>query len=333
MNVFITVDTEVWPQRQGWPRTPLPEDYDASRELDAYFHGRHGDKLWGLPYQLQVLATHGHKGTYFVDPLFSYALGAEPLRDVVAMIRDHGQEVGLHLHPEWLTDPRCAGLPAFKGPHLHAYTMAEQLALVEAGLARLADAGASDVTAFRAGNWSAGRSTVEALAAAGIRFDSSLNARFATSFPDLDDASTRHHAQPFRFGGVFEFPVTTFIDRGPQRRRPLHVCAVSFAEMRMVLDHARDHQWHSVVIVLHSFEFVRVSRLASGKAPAPCRLVARRFERLCAYLAANAADFATTHFADLDESRIPDATESAGPIASGALTAMRHLQQLATRVY
>ena len=38
---------------------------------------------------------HGLKATYFIDPLFSYALGMEPLRDVVAMIAERGQESGL----------------------------------------------------------------------------------------------------------------------------------------------------------------------------------------------------------------------------------------------
>jgi hypothetical protein len=334
VNVFITVDTEIWPAAPLWPHTPLGHDYDASREIDAYFHGRHGGECWGIPFQLDALAAHGLKATYFVDPLFSYALGLGPLRDVVAMIAGREQEVALHLHPEWLTDPRCAGLPAFRGPLLHAYSGDEQRALVRAGLHRLADAGAtSPVVAFRAGNWSAGRNTLEALAAAGIRYDSSLNARFDASFPDFDAATSRSHQHPFRVGEVWEFPVTSFVDQTPVGRRPMHVCAVSLAEMQMVLEHARDSGWHAVVIVLHSFEFVRVGRLPAGKDPAPYRLVARRFEGLCEYLANHSDDFATRHFADIDESAIPDAAPQAVPIASGVLTAMRHLQQLATRVY
>ena len=101
LNVFITVDTEVWPNSPGWPHTPLPAGARCERELAAYFYG--GDKRtgFGLPYQLRVFRQWGLKATYFVDPLFSFALGTEPLRDVLQMIGNHEQEVGLHMHPEW----------------------------------------------------------------------------------------------------------------------------------------------------------------------------------------------------------------------------------------
>ncbi len=333
VKVFLTVDTEVWPDAPGWPHTPLAPDHDGSRALDLYFRGGSGANARGLPYQLRVLAAHGLKATYFVDPLFSYALAMEPLRDVVAMIAGSGQEIGLHLHPEWLTDPRCVGLPAFAGPLLHAYEPAAQQALVRAGLKRLEDAGAEGVVAFRAGSWGASRATIAALAGSGIRFDSSLNARFAASFPDLDVDSRRDRTQPFRMGDVWEFPVTNFVDRPPSGWRPLHVCATSLGEMRMVLEHARDHGWYAVVLVLHSFEFVRVERLAAGRDAAPQRLLADRFERLCGYLASHPQDFATCHFGEIDESRIPVTPPPPAPVSSHARTAMRYVQQLASRVY
>ena len=37
LNVFITVDTEVWPNSPGWPHTPLPAGAGCERELAAYF--------------------------------------------------------------------------------------------------------------------------------------------------------------------------------------------------------------------------------------------------------------------------------------------------------
>ena len=333
VKVFLTVDTEVWPESPGWPHTPLAPDHDSSRELDLYFQGGHGPGARGLPYQLRVLAACGLKATYFVDPLFSYALGLEALRGVAAMIAEGGQEIGLHLHPEWLTDPRCTGLPEFAGPLLHAYAPSAQQSLVRAGLQRLGEAGATRVVAFRAGSWGASRATVAALAGSGIRFDSSLNARFGASFPDLDGGARRDRTQPFRMGDVWEFPVTNFVDRPPSGWRPLHVCATSLGEMRMVLEHARDHGWYAVVFVLHSFEFVRVESLAARRDVAPQRLLADRFERLCGYLAEHAGEYETCHFADVDESRIPETPPPPAPVSSHVRTAIRHLQQLASRVY
>jgi hypothetical protein len=332
-RIFITVDTEVWPDAAGWPHVPLAASNDCARELSWYFYGGGGPEAKGLLYQLRSLASAGLKATFFVDPLFSFALGAEPLRAVVEMVQGSGQEIGLHLHPEWLTDPRCEGLPAFGGPLLHRYAEQDQSRLVEAGLERLREQGARAVKAFRAGNWGAALATLRAVERNGIRFDSSLNASFASSFPDLDNAVRLACTQPTRFEGVWEFPVTAFIDRPPHGRRPLHVCATSFDEFRAVLEHASARNWFSVVIVLHSFEFVRVGRLSGGRTAAPQRLLADRFERLCGYLADNKGQHQTCHFRDLDEAALSHATPAAMPASSRTRTAMRQIEQLASHLY
>ena len=331
VRVLITVDTEVWPDSPGWPHTPLAGDQDCARELAWYFYGGAGSDALGLPYQLRVLAAAGLKATYLVDPLFSFALGAEPLRAIVELIKEHGQEVGLHLHPEWLTDSRCVGLPPFAGPLLARYSETEQAALIRAGIARLGEAGAGRIEAFRAGNWSASQATLRALRQNAIRFDSSLNPNFEASFPDLPDRAA--YLQPARLEGVWEFPVTTFVDRPPAARRPLHVCACSLAEFRTVLEHAAANHWFAVVIVLHSFEFVRVDRLPGRKPAAPQRLLARRFERVCEYLAANRDRFQPCHFADLDPAEIPVAPGVPPPVSTHGRTAMRRLEQLASMLY
>ncbi len=333
IKVFITVDTEVWPESAGWPHTPLEPHQDCSREMSWYFYGGEGAEARGLPYQLRILAAAGLKATYFVDPLFSYALGLASLRDVVALIQRHRQEVGLHLHPEWLTDPRCPALPAFAGPLLHAYTAPDQALLIQAGCDRLREAGSRPPGVFRAGNWAASLATLRALKSNGILYDSSLNARFESSFPDIGAATREACTQPANLEGVWEFPVTTFIDRPPHKRRPLHVCAASLGEFRAVLEHAAASHWFAVVIVLHSFEFVRVDRLAAGKAATAQQLLAGRFERLCGYLAGNSDKFETCHFADLDPAALPNAMQAAPLASSRRRTAWRHIEQLASRLY
>jgi hypothetical protein len=331
VKVFITVDTEVWPDSPGWPRVSLATDNDCGRELSLYFYGGEGPSRLGVPYQLRTLADHGLKATYFIDPLFSWALGIVPLRDLVALIQERDQEIGLHLHPEWLTDPRCAMLPRFAGPLLHRYPEAAQSMLIRSGLERLRECGADRVEAFRAGSWGADLTTLRALASNGVKYDASLNACFAASFP----ASTLKRASPHpcKLEGVWEFPVTTFIDRPPRGRRPLHVCAASFGEFEMVLSHAAANDWFAVVIVLHSFEFVRVGRVSASKGGAPQKLLARRFERLCKFLAEHRDRFPTCHFADLDAAAIPDADERDVATSRSGRTALRMLEQLVSRVY
>jgi hypothetical protein len=330
VRVFLTVDTEVWPKSSGWPHTPLAGDYDCSRDLDLYLYGGTGESARGLAWQLRTIGSHGLKATYFVDPLFSFALGVSALRDVVAMIRQHKQEIGLHLHPEWLNEPGCVTLPAFSGPLLHAYMADDQCTLVRAGLDRLAGVGAGTVDVFRAGSWGADRATISAVRRNGLRFDSSLNARFAASFPDIDGSSRYTQTHPFMLDGIWEFPVTNFVDKPPSGWRPLHVCASSFGEMRMVLEFARDSGWYCVVIVLHSFEFVRTEYRDNV---VPQRLLVRRFERLCQYLADNADQYETCHFADIDESTIPLNAPLSAAVSSRLRTVVRQVQQLVSRVY
>jgi len=328
--VFLTVDTEIWPRASGWPQTPLAPDETCERERLAYFWGGETRDRRGLPYQLETLGRHGLRATYFVDPLFSRCLGARLLAEVVGVIADAGQEIGLHLHPEWLTDPRCQDLPKFAGPLLHEYGEEAQARLVRMGLQLLTDAGASDICAFRAGSWGADLATLRALASVGIRFDSSMNAYTPMSFPDLPDREA--WIQPRSLESVWEFPVTFFVDRPPRGRRPLHVTACSFAELVLALEHAYAQGWFSVVIVFHSFEFVRVAALdRPGGRVGPQRLLARRFERLCRYLSRHQERFSTSRFSEL--SAVPTPPEGQTPARSNLVrTAVRQVSQLLTSV-
>jgi hypothetical protein len=331
VKVLLTVDTEVWPNRPDWPHVPLAPDNDCARELACYFYGGESERKLGIPYQLETLRRFGLKATYFVDPMFSFALGAVPLRDLLSLIRASGQEIGFHLHPEWLTDPRCKGLPRFVGPLLHQYPERDQHTLIRAGLERLGELGIAPVRVFRAGNWGASRATLRALAASGVEFDSSLNPCFPASFPDLEHRE--RVLQPVRLEGVWEIPVTHFIDRPPDGRRPFHVCACSLAEFRAGLAHALRARWYGLVIVFHGFEFVRVDRLSNGGRATAQRLIAARFEALCAYLAAHRDRFETCHFANLDPPASPAEVDLAALQSNRTRTALRQLEQLASRFY
>ena len=330
LRVFLTVDTEVWPRAAGWPHLPLAPGETCERELTAYFWGGEVHDPKGLPYQLETLRRYGLQATYFVDPLFSCCLGARFLSEVAGTILAAGQEIGLHLHPEWLTDPRCEGLPKFAGPLLHQYDEVSQRKLISTGLRLLSEAGASDICAFRAGSWGANLATLRALAGVGIRYDSSMNAYASASFPDLPEHGG--WIQPRSIEGIWEFPVTFFIDRPPRGKRPLHITACTFSELQLALEHAYTRGWFAVVIVFHSFEFVRVAALdRAGTRVGIQRVLVRRFERLCRYLSLNREWFATSCFRDLNVIETPLADEH--PARSNLMrTLARQTSQLLSRV-
>jgi hypothetical protein len=286
---------------------------------------------FGVAFQLATLARNELKATYFVDPLFSFALGLEPLARVLHEIGEHGQENALHMHPEWLTDPRCVGLPDFSGPYLWHYELEDQQHLMHAGLARLADAGAGSIRAFRAGNYAANHDTMRALREAGIPFDTSLNACYAESFPDL--VGRKEICAPSHVEGIVEFPVTTFVDRPPDRRRHMQLAACSLSEVRYVLEQAAASGWSAVVIVMHSFEFMRVGQFQNGGPPMHSRLLVRRFERLCEYLAANRKWMRTSHFSDLDLASIQEPGKVPHIVSSSLRTRARQVEQLISRFH
>ena len=107
VRVFLTIDPEIWAPGRLAGSPP------------ARHAGEAGDRR-GLPYRLETLRRHGLRATYFVDSLFSRCLGARLLDDAVSTIAGAGQEIGLHLHPKWFTDPRCWSLPKFAGPLLRS---------------------------------------------------------------------------------------------------------------------------------------------------------------------------------------------------------------------
>lgn len=331
MRIFLTVDTEVWPAVNGWPHNPLPPDDYCGWEVRAYLGGETGEGNYGVSYQLRVLREHGLKATYFIEPLFSFALGLAPLRELISQVQRNRQEVGLHIHPEWLTDPRCTSLPPFRGPLVASYDQYAQNQLIRAGLDRLREAGADSVPVFRAGSWGANQMTLDALAHSGIFMDSSLNAAFAQSLPDLPDRKVLQN--PALCGPVTEFPVTQFLDGSRRGIRPLHVTACSFDEFRFVIDSAIEQERSMLVVVFHSFEFVRVTRLARGRLASPQRLLVRRFEHICRYLAAHDDTLETSHFCDM---RLP-ALGSQGittPIRSNRTrTISRMAQQVLSHIY
>lgn len=328
LNVFLTVDTEVWPYSQGWPVTALPADKtDFARELDAYIHGRTPKGDFGIPYQMALLNQHGLKATYFVEALFGSAIGLGPLREIVQLVRDGGHEVQLHLHTEWLREIRDPALPAQFQQHIRQFSLEDQTRLIARGVENLIACGATDVCAFRAGNFGANFDTLRALAANGLKFDSSHNTCYLDTTCQMPTDSLL--LQPREIEGVWEYPVSFFVDY-PGHYRHAQLCACSFPELRNALLAAWREEWHSFVIVFHGFELLKHFNQADRTTtPEPINL--RRFRQLCEFLGANRDKFHTAQFAELDPRAIPS-VHAERPLNSPLRhTARRYAEQAVSR--
>ena len=80
MNVFFTVDVEVW-----CDFAILDKEFPSAFRQYVYGHTSKGD--FGLPYQLKVLNSHGLSGVFFVEPLFATRFGLAPLEEIIGVLR------------------------------------------------------------------------------------------------------------------------------------------------------------------------------------------------------------------------------------------------------
>lgn len=288
MDVFITVDTEVW--CRGWKN--IDERFPELFKRYVYGPTEHGD--YGLPMTFKILAEHGLRAVFFVEPLFAARFGIGPLQEIVGLIQEAGHEVQLHMHPEWADEAHPPLLPDLKQKCrlMRELSRTQQSSLIAQGLALLKQAGVEDVNTFRAGSYGANRATLEALQENGISFDSSYNPSVAIGTADIAPGCTI--TRPVKINGVTEFPVTVFKDPFKGKLRHLQLAACSFAEMAYVLNQAADVGWESAVIVSHNFEFLTPSKLKRD------RITADRMRQLCAFLRRHPDRFNVHGFAGLE---------------------------------
>jgi hypothetical protein len=303
-RVLLTVDTEL---RWG--------PYAAGASWQENLRRSFEPAGVGVSWQLDLLARHRLSACFFVDPMPAEVYGLDPVRAMVAPILAGGQEVQLHLHPCWRSV--AAGNGAGEGFELTGFAASEQQALVAEARRLLIEAGAPAPIAFRSGSFAANCDTLAALAANGIRFDSSHNGS-EHPWPSALPLPPEQIA-PVQLEDVIEVPVTQ-IEDAPGRLRPMQFCAVSSDEIEAALLHGEAEGHPLVTIVSHSFEF------ASRDGLRPNRSLCRRFERLCAFLAAEKERFPTVRFAELSE--VPLGTPARPLPARRLRTARRMAEQL-----
>lgn len=288
MNVFLTFDVEIW--CNDWKA--LDERFPDA--FARYVYGRSPAGDYALPKTLEILNLHGLRGVFFVEPLFAARFGVERLAEVTGLIRDAGQEVQMHLHPEWTDEIRPSIFPAkpFKRQHLIHYSREEQTELMRRGLTLLAEAGNTGITAFRAGSFAANADTLAAVQACGLQLDSSLNMVYPHSGEDVRREGEFYF--PRRRNGLQLLPMTVFRD-GLGRLRHAQVGACSTAEFSEAIEDSAARGHPCFTILSHNFEMLRAG------ASQPDRVVAGRFQTLCRFLGENRVRFPTSGLASIPE--------------------------------
>ena len=284
LKVFLTVDVEIW--CDGWGQ--LDKKFPSA--FRRYIYGETANGKYGLPFQLQVLQDYGLKGVFFVEPLFSTRFGLAPLQEIVSLIYEYGQEVQLHLHPEWVDESiePIITKSTIKRQHLKYYSLNEQMNIIAKGISLLKDCGCKKIDAFRAGGFGANMDTLTVLENNAIHFDSSYD--YTSSICEIK--SPQALIQPVKLQNIYEYPMSFFIDY-PGHCRHVQLGACSSKELQNMLFNAEKNSWDSVVILSHNFELMTQSKNNVDQ------VVLRRFIKLCELLNQRRDLFETVGFEKL----------------------------------
>lgn len=321
LKVLVTVDIDTYPIHADWKQDGL------ARDIKRDVYGEVDGRSVGLRYQLKVFAKHGLKVNFMVESLFSAVpeVGLGPLQEIVHSVLDHGHEIQLHPHTEWIPFVEGLGVP-FRSHLLRDYTQQEQERIIRFARNQLEAAGSPTPVGFRAGGFAGNLDTLKALERCGVRYDSSFNPCYRDTHLHLP--LPRFHGHGTTFGTVHELPVAVFEDH-PSHLRPAQLCACSFAEMSHALIEAERQGWEFFVIVSHSFEML-YRRRHPTKPPIIRDTVVDRFEQLCQFLGSHRDRFETVGFSDLQPSAPMQPTAAIkGKLAN---TGARVLSQAWTRI-
>lgn len=287
LNVFFTVDVEIWCDR--WDN--LEKEFPAA--FQQYIYGKTTSGEYGLRYQLKQLRDHGLFGVFFIEPLFATRFGLEPLQEIIGLINEFGQEVQLHLHTEWENESITPLLSEKKSKRqfMRNFSLEEQSALIATGQNLLVQAGAATANAFRSGNFGMNIDTLKAVAANHFQFDCSYNASLMGMESGFMPEMIVNDA--IRYEGVIEYPMTVFRD-GTGRLRHAQLGACSFAEIKHLLFQSIETNRKSFVMLSHNFELMNANR----EKPDPVMI--KRFRQFCEFMQDHASQFCMRGFHQLD---------------------------------
>ena len=268
-RVFITIDTEY---SSGLYTGPGAADRADNFARSIACNTPQGPA--GVAHKLDLLARHGQKAVFFVDPMPALVWGVAAIEDIVAPIIAAGQDVQLHCHTEWLGLAGDANPLASKrsGQNLADFPFEEQCQILDYARTTLMAAGAPAPVAFRAGNYGANDDTLRALASLGIDYDTSHCPAMVGQSACRISLGTDVH-DPLEHMGVIEVPVGSIGAMGGGQRHA-QITALSLGEMLAAIRHSAASGQETFTLVSHSFELINRRKLAAN------RVVRHRFTGL-----------------------------------------------------
>lgn len=274
MPVLITIDTETSSGCTPAGCFPPP--------LDGRIYGLQDDRAYGIPLIMDLLESHGMRGTFFVN---AYLDSWYPEAEVMAMVQSivsRGHDVQMHTHAEFRCFRQCAPDDmdcrfrcSLRAGRLAGTSPENQLELMREGARNIERWSGRYPVAFRAGALQADVGTLKALKELGIGIDSSL------SGPHHELAAVLPVNQLALYEGVLEVPLLAYEENllVTRRVRFLDQESAILAEQVSLLDQAARTGVGAVPLLMHSFSF------CDPAIACPIQENIERFDALLEYIA------------------------------------------------
>jgi hypothetical protein len=285
MNVYFTVDTET--SMGGAWRDPDRRPLTANEHIFCRIQGQDH----GIGLITRMLSDYGFRATHFVETLMALVNGDREMGSVFDFLLKHDQDVQLHIHPTYrFYADACrarASNEAYEPPRMNdllaEFDEDAQMDLIGEAASIFQRFAGRPPVAFRAGCFAANRLTLRCLRRVDIRIDSSFNPCYP-QWSFRDDPLRPNEVRQIE--GVWEVPVTvarTPLPEGYGGLKHADPTALSFGELRTMLENGEASGQRHFVLIFHSFSAVKARDDRSTRMR-PDRLVIRRLRRLLAYL-------------------------------------------------
>lgn len=293
MNVYFTVDTEssmggAWRHLNRRPLGP-----------DRRIFCRIGEKSFGIPLLVEMMREYGFRATYFVETLATPCLGQGDVRSVFDFLLRAGQDVQLHIHPNFYfyheLQKARAGNREYSVPSpsdlIGVFSKDLQLQIIGEASRYFTSFAGYPPKAFRAGCYAGSMAMLECLAEFSIVVDSSFNPCYQSDLSFPGEQLPPNAVAKMK--GVWEIPVT--VARSPLGEayngfKFADCSSLSFPEIRTMLECAFHAGQQHFVMVFHSFSAVK-PRDESYTRLRPNWIVIRRLQKLFRYLAEHSNAF------------------------------------------
>ncbi len=225
-NILITVDTE------------------AHRDLSEFW-GCSQKGSYGIEKICRIFNDFDIRATFFLDVGEITKWGEKELKAVTDCLKASGNEIQLHVHPNYLGDPSKY--------YFWQYALLKQSEIIREAKKIFEEIVGYSPQAFRAGSYGANDETLHALALAGISLD--FSAYFEKKNCKMLLPAGNCPNDVYYQSGVYEIPVSTFGLNlfGLRYRSKVDINSSATSELINVIELMTTNDYNPIIMFMHSF--------------------------------------------------------------------------------